>query len=161
MPAGPRGKLDKHRALRAVPLLREFTDVGVRILAEASAQRTVPRGAYAFRAGEASDSLAFIASGRLRLVGRDGGTALGEVSDGDTLGGMSLLVEGEHLISAMAATDAELLELPRATFEEMKKTHPRTALKLTLALAQDLAERLAESKAPLREFLIWKSSKPT
>ena len=159
MPVAPKARVDKHPALRAVPLLREFTDVGVRILAEASAQRTVPRGAYAFKAGDPSDSIAFIARGRLQLLARDGGTPLGEVSEGDTLGGMALLVEGEHLISAMATTDTELLELPRAAFEQMKQTHPRTALKLTLALAQDLAERLTESKAPLREFLLWQASK--
>jgi CRP-like cAMP-binding protein len=155
----PKAKVDKHLALRAVPLLREFTDVGVRILAEASAQRTVGRGTYAFRAGEPSESIAFVAKGRLQLVGRDGGAALGEVSEGDTLGGMALLAEGEHLISAIAATDTELLELPKAAFEQMKQTHPRTALKLTLALAQDLAERLNEAKGPLREFLVWQSSK--
>ena len=159
MAAGPKAKVDKHLALRAVPLLREFTDVGVRILAEASAHRTVGRGTYAFRAGEPSESIAFVAKGRLQLVGRDGGTPLGEVSDGDTLGGMALLTEGEHLISAIAATDTELLELPKATFEQMKQTHPRTALKLTLALAQDLTERLTEAKGPLREFLVWQSSK--
>jgi CRP-like cAMP-binding protein len=152
-------KVDKHRALRAVPLLRGFTDVGVRILAEASAHRRVARGAYAFRAGDPSESIAFIAKGRLQLVARDGGTSLGEVSDGDTLGGMALLLEGEHLISAIATTDAELLDLPKNAFEQMKSTHPRTALKLTLALAQDLAERLSEAKAPLREFLAWQSSK--
>jgi hypothetical protein len=47
----------------------------------------------------------------------------------------------------------------RAAFDEMKRTHPRTALKLTLALAQDLAERLREAKGPLREFLVWQTSK--
>ena len=78
---------------------------------------------------------------------------------GDTVGGMSLLVEGEHVLSAVAATDVELLQISRDVFEGMKKTHPRTALKLTLALAQDLAERLREAKGPLREFLVWQISK--
>jgi CRP-like cAMP-binding protein len=78
---------------------------------------------------------------------------------GDSLGGFSLLVGGEHLISALAATDVEMLLLSRAAFEELKKSHPRTALKLTLALAQDLAERLREAKGPLREFLVWQISK--
>ena len=160
MAAGlPRAKVDKHQALRSAPLLRDFTDVGVRILAEASAQRAVGRGTYAFRAGDPSACIAFIAKGRLQLLPRDGGTPIGEVSEGDTLGGMALLLEGEHLVSAMAASDAELLEIPRAAFEQMKKTHPRTALKLTLALAQDLAERLTEAQGPLREFLVWQTSK--
>jgi len=78
---------------------------------------------------------------------------------GDSVGGLSLLVGGEHVVSALAATDVGLFEISRSAFEGMKKTHPRTALKLTLALAQDLAERLKEAKGPLREFLVWQIGK--
>jgi CRP-like cAMP-binding protein len=155
----PPEAIDKHAALRAATLLRDFTDVGLRILAEKSAQRTVGRGTYAFRGGEPSDALAFVVKGTLQLVPRDGGAALGEVGAGDSVGGMSLLVEGDHALSAMAVTDVELLVLPKAAFEELKATHPRTALKLTLALTQDLAERLREAQGPLREFLVWQISK--
>jgi CRP-like cAMP-binding protein len=155
----PREEVDKHASLRASGLLREFTDVGIRILAEASQQRSVGRGTYAFRGGDPSGALLFVAKGTLSLLPRDGGASLGEVTAGDTLGGFALLMGGEHLLSAMAANDVELLEFPRAAFEELKKAHPRTALKLTIALAQDLAERLREAKGPLREFLVWQISK--
>lgn len=152
-------QIDKSAALRESHLLREFTDVGLNILADLAAQRSVGRGVFAFRAGDSSDALAFVVKGTLQLVPRDGGAALAEVAAGDTIGGMSLLVEGEHVLSAVASTDVELLQISRAVFEGMKKTHPRTALKLTLALAQDLAERLREAKGPLREFLVWQISK--
>jgi len=151
--------IDKAEALRGAVLLRDFTDVGLKILADVSEQRTVGRGTFAFKAGDPSDALAFVARGALQLVPRDGGAALGDVGIGDSVGGMSLLVEGEHLLSAVAATDVELLQISRTAFEEMKQTHPRTALKLTIALAQDLAERLREAKGPLREFLVWQISK--
>ncbi len=151
--------VDKHALLRSVPLLRDFTDVGVRILAEASQQKSVGRGTYAFRGGDPSDALFFVARGTLQLVPRDGGAPIGEVTAGDTLGGFSLLMAGEHLLSALAINDVELLQLPQAAFEQLKQSHPRTALKLTVALAQDLAERLREAKAPLREFLVWQVSK--
>jgi CRP-like cAMP-binding protein len=159
MVTGPQAQIDKPTALRASHLLHEFTDVGLNILADLSQQRSVGRGTFAFRAGELSEALAFVVKGTLQLVPRDGGAALGEVTAGDAVGGMSLLVEGEHVLSAVAATDVELLQISREVFEEMKKTHPRTALKLTLALAQDLAERLRDAKGPLREFLIWQISK--
>jgi len=155
----PREEIDRFAALRLCTLLREFTDVGIRVLAEAVEQRFVGRETFAFRAGEPSTALSFIAKGTLQLVPRDGGAALGEVTAGDTAGGFSLLVGGEHLLSAVAVNDVELLELSQAAFEKMNKTHPRTALKLTLALAQDLAERLREAKGPLREFLVWQISK--
>ena len=152
--------VDKHDTLRASGLLREFTDVGLRIIAENTQQKSVGRGTYAFRGGEPSEALYFIAKGNLQLLPRDGGQPLGEVVPGDTMGGFSLLgVGGEHLLSAMAVNDVELLELSKAAFEQIKKSAPRTALKLTIALAQDLAERLREAKGPLREFLVWQISK--
>lgn len=151
--------VDKSAALRASHLLREFTDVGVNILGELATQRSVGKGLFAFRAGEPSEMLSFVVKGTLQLLPRDGTAPLGDVGAGDTIGGMSLLVEGEHVVSALAASEVELLDISRPVFEGMKKTHPRTALKLTLALAQDLAERLREAKAPLREFLIWQISK--
>jgi CRP-like cAMP-binding protein len=152
-------RVDNSAALRASHLLREFTDVGLNILGELATQRSIAKGLLAFRAGDPSDALSFVVKGTLQLVPRDGGAALGEVAAGDTIGGMSLLVEGEHVLSAVAANDVELLQITRPVFEGMKKTHPRTALKLTLALAQDLAERLREAKGPLREFLVWQISK--
>jgi len=155
----PPTRIDKAVALRASHLLSDFTDVGVKILAEIASQRSVGKGTYAFKAGEASATLSFVAKGTLQLVPRDGGAVLGEVVSGDTVGGLALLVDGEHVVSALAANDVELLELSRAAFDEMKRTHPRTALKLTMALAQDLAERLRDAKGPLREFLVWQISK--
>jgi CRP-like cAMP-binding protein len=150
---------ERHEALRSAPLLREFSDVGLRILAEAATARAVGRGAYAFRAGEASQALAFVARGTLQILGRDGGAPLGEVAAGDTLGGMTLLAVGEHLVSALAATDVQLVQISREAFDELQKSRPRTALKLTLALARDLTERLQDARGPLREFLVWQVSK--
>jgi CRP/FNR family transcriptional regulator, cyclic AMP receptor protein len=155
----PPTRIDKPVALRASHLLRDFTDVGVKILAEIASQRSVGKGTYAFKAGESSATLSFVVKGTLQLVPRDGGAVLGQIISGDTIGGMALLVDGEHVVSALAANDVELLELTRAAFDEMKRTHPRTALKLTMSLAQDLAERLRDAKGPLREFLVWQIGK--
>ena len=151
--------VDKMETLRSMPLLREFTDVGLKILSDAAEQKSVGRGTYAFRGGDPSSALFFVAKGTLQLVPRDGGAPLGEITAGDTLGGFSLLTQGEHLLSAMAVNDVELLQLTTEAFEQLKQSHPRTALKLTLALAQDLAERLREAKGPLREFLVWQIAK--
>ena len=159
MAQGSPTRIDRAVALRGSHLLSDFTDVGVKILAEIASQRSVGKGTYAFKAGEASARLSFVAKGTLQLVPRDGGAVLGEVVSGDTVGGLALLVDGEHVVSALAANDVELLELSRAAFDEMKRTHPRTALKLTMALAQDLAERLRDAKGPLREFLVWEIRK--
>lgn len=151
--------MDRFAALRAALLLRDFTEVGVRILAEACEERAVGRSTFAFRAGEPSTALTFVARGTLQLVPRDGGAPLGEIKPGDSFGSLSLLTPGEHALSGLAANDVELLALSRAAFDQLQASHPRTALKLTLALAHDLAERLQEAKGPLREFLIWQISR--
>src|SRR2546426_2906913 len=41
----------------------------------------------------------------LQLLPLGGGAALGEVLSGDTVGGMALLVDCEHVVSALAADD--------------------------------------------------------
>ena len=151
--------MDRFAALRGSLLLREFSDVGVRILADACEERSVGRGTYAFRAGEASNALYFIGRGTLQLQIREGGQALGEVKSGDTLGNFALLAEGEHLLSAWAVSDVELAVLERAAFENLRKQKPQATLKLLLALAQDFGERLRDASGPLREFLAWQVSK--
>jgi len=72
------GRVDKPTALRGCHLLTDFTDVGLKVLAELADQRSVGRGLFAFRAGDPSDALAFVAKGTLQLVPRDGGAALGK-----------------------------------------------------------------------------------
>jgi CRP/FNR family transcriptional regulator, cyclic AMP receptor protein len=151
--------MDRFATLRGSSLLRDFSDVGVRILAEACEERAVGRGTYAFRAGEPSTALIFIGRGTLQLHAREGGQSLGEVKAGDTLGNFALLADGEHLLSAMAANDVELAVLERDAFEALRKQKPQASLKLMLALAQDFGERLRDAKGPLREFLAWQVSK--
>ncbi len=153
------GVPDRFAALRVAPLLRDFTDVGVNILAVASKQRAVGRGTYIFRMGEPADALSFIARGTVQMRGREGGAALGDLAVGDALSGMCLLSPGEHMLSAWAVNDVELVVLTREAFEGLRKQKPNTAIKLQLALATDLAERMREAKAPLREFLAWQVSK--
>jgi CRP-like cAMP-binding protein len=75
------------------------------------------------------------------------------------MGGLALLFGGEHLLSALAATDVELLLLSRERWDGLQKQKPQAALKLQLALAQDLCERIREAKGPLREFLAWQISR--
>jgi CRP-like cAMP-binding protein len=151
--------MDRFTVLRGSVLLREFSDVGVRILADACEERAVGRGTYAFRAGEPSTGLCFIGRGTLQMQVREGGQPLGDLKAGDTLGNFALLAGGEHLLSAWAATDVELAVLEREAFETLRKQKPQASLKLMLALAQDFGERLRDAGGPLREFLAWQVSK--
>jgi CRP-like cAMP-binding protein len=158
-PSHSRPPIDRFGTLRLAPILINFTDVGVRILAKSMSERTVGRGTFAFRAGEVSDGLSIIARGTLQLRARDGSTTIGELSVGDSLGGLSLLCGGEHMVSAWSAGEVELLVLSIPAFNRLRVEKPGAALKLLIALAADLGERLREAKGPLREFLAWQVSK--
>ena len=159
-PGVPRpGLHDRIATLRSAPLLRSFSDVGIRILAQASVVRTVGRGTYAFRAGDPGDGLSVIARGVLQMRARDGSATLGELGVGESLGALSLLAGGEHLLSAWTPTEVELVLLSRESFETLRQEKPGASLKLLTTLATDLAERLREAKGPLREFLAWQVSK--
>src|SRR3954447_23170783 len=127
--------MDRFAALRASPLLREFSDVGVRILADACEERSVGKGALAFRAGEPSEALCFVGRGTLHIVARDGGSPIGELFPGATVGNLSLLAPGEHLVTGLATTDVELAVLRREAFEALRKEKPQATLKLLLAVA--------------------------
>ena len=63
--------MDRFATLRNSHLLREFSDVGVRILAAACEDREVGRATYAFRAGEPSTALYFVGRGTLQLQARE------------------------------------------------------------------------------------------
>src|SRR5262249_17819591 len=146
-------------ALRRAPLLKSFTDVGVRILAGAMERRSVGRGTYVFRAGEPSSALSIVARGTVQLYPREGGAALGAPGFGEARSGYALLGGGEHLVSAMAANDVELVELTIANFRKLSKEKPQASLKLVLALASDLGERIQDARVPLREFILWQVSR--
>ena len=159
-PPRPEVNVDPVGSLRRSSLLREFTDVGIRILAGAMSRRSVGRGTYLFRSGEPATALSIIAHGSVQLLPREGGAALGELGPGEALGGFSLLhAAGEHLLSALAAADVEVLELTIPAFRRLQKDKPQASLKLVLAVAADLGERLQDARIPLREFLLWQISK--
>jgi CRP/FNR family transcriptional regulator, cyclic AMP receptor protein len=159
MAEGPAIDVDVQKALRASTLFADFTPVGLKIVAEAVERRSVGRGTYAFRGGDAATGLSVIAHGTLHLLPREGGPVLAEIGPGDSLGGFSLLGGGEHLLSAYAATDVELVTLSHKRFEELREKKPGASIKLMLALAKDFADRIREAKGPLREFLSWQIGK--
>ena len=160
-PPQPEVNIDAYATLRTAPLLRGFTEVGVHILAQIAQHRWVGRGTYLFRSGEPATALAFIARGQVNLLPREGGVPIGELGPGEALAGFSLLAGGEHLISAMALTDLDVLEISVQAFRRLAQEKPQASLKLVLALATDLGDRIQDSRVPLREFLLWQISKRT
>ncbi len=79
--------------------------------------------------GDAGDSLFILTTGTVKafvkLADRSGQRLLRTMSDGSFFGEISILSGKPRTATVTAATACELLELDRATLEEIKRDHPR------------------------------------
>jgi CRP-like cAMP-binding protein len=100
------------------------------------------------------ESLFIVKSGTVRLTRRDGGAEreVATVGPGSHLGELALLARTVRLVSAVAATPCELVELTQRDFYRLQPQKPQACLKLSLAIAADLAQRLNENRDALRSL---------
>lgn len=118
------------------------------VLFELLEPKTVPKGRSLYRETAEADALVLIASGSLRLSSKRG-KDLGAVGPGSVLGGASLLTMGQREATAKAEVACEVLLLPRTSYRRLVEDYPRTACRLTEAIAADLAALLREALDPL------------
>jgi CRP/FNR family cyclic AMP-dependent transcriptional regulator len=142
-------------ALQRSSLFREFTETGLKIFASVAAEKKVPAGSPLFVENMLGDSLFIVKSGTVRLVQRDasGEREIGTIAAGEHLGELALLTKSVRLVSAVAATDCDVVEITQRDFYRLQPQKPQACLKLALAIAADLARRVAESRDALRELV--------
>lgn len=141
-------------ALQRAPLFREFTETGLKIFAAIAVERAVPAGSPIFVENMVGESLFIVKSGSVRITQRtaDGERELATAGPGDHLGELALLGKGVRLVSAVAATQCEVIEISQRDFVRLQPQKPQACLKLAVAIAQDLAQRVADSRELLREL---------
>ncbi len=149
-------------ALQKAPLFRDFTETGLKIFAAISQEKAIPAGAPIFVENMVGESLFIVKSGSVRITQKtaEGEKELGSAGPGDHLGELSLLGKGVRLVTAVAATNCEVLEITQRDFAKLQPQKPQACLKLALAIAQDLAQRVAESRELLRELAGKNGKKP-
>jgi CRP-like cAMP-binding protein len=121
------------------------TAVGARLAFEHLARA----GDAIFEAGEAADEVFVVQAGEVTLLepGRGGDARLvARLGPGDSLGEADALLGRPRVARAVAATDARLLRLDRATFRAMCLERPDIAVRVM--------ERLAERVAGLEQRLL-------
>jgi len=140
------------QVLQRCELFRSFTEAGLAIFATIAVERRVPSGTPLFVEGMVGASLFVLDSGKVRLVQRaeEGERALGRAGPGDHLGALALLAPTTRLVTAVADGDCVVLELQQRDFARLQPLKPQACLKLSLAIAADLAGRAAEHGAQLR-----------
>jgi CRP-like cAMP-binding protein len=139
-------------ALQRSALFRDFTETGLKIFASISQEKSIPLGAPLFAENMVGESLFIVKSGTVRVTQRtpDGEREIGVLGPGEHLGEMALLARTVRLVSAVAATPVEVLEITHRDFVRLQPQKPQACLKLAIAIGADLAGRVAELREQLR-----------
>jgi CRP/FNR family transcriptional regulator, cyclic AMP receptor protein len=69
---------------------------------------------------------------------------------GEHLGELALLARSVRLVSAVAATPCEVVEIAQRDYYRLQPQKPQACLKLALAIAADLARQVAENRDALQ-----------
>ena len=134
--------------LKRFPLLVELSDDDREALFDLLEPQSFRPGRSVFRETAEADSLVFIVAGTVRLSSQRRAD-LGTLGEGTVLGGAALLAMGQREATAKAEDACEVLVLHRTAYRRLVEDYPRTACRLTEAIAQDLAALLREVLDPL------------
>jgi CRP-like cAMP-binding protein len=145
-------------ALQRAPLFRDFTETGLKIFAAIAQEKAVPAGSPLFVENMVGESLLIVKSGTVRITQKtaDGERELAVVGAGEHLGELALLAKSVRLVSAVAQTQCEVLEITQRDFARLQPQKPQACLKLALAIAADFATKVAESRDLVRELAVKK-----
>ena len=140
--------------LQRCALFKDFTEVGLKIFSEIAVERTIPAGSPLFVENMVGESLFVVVSGTVRITQRvgDGEKELAVLGAGEHLGAVAILGKSVRLVSAVAATPCEVLEITQRDFARLQPQKPQACLKLALAIAADLAAKVAENRDVLRDL---------
>ncbi len=141
-------------ALQRAALFKDFTETGIRIFAAIAQEKAIPAGSPLFVESMVGESLFIVKSGTVRITQKtpEGDKELALVGAGEHLGELALLGKTVRLVSAIAASQCEVIEIAQRDFARLQPQKPQACLKLALAIAADLAGRAAENREVLRDL---------
>lgn len=135
-------------------LFRGFTPIGLKLFAGIAQEKSITAGTPLFVENMVGESLFIVKSGAVRITQRVDGAEkeLAVVGPGEHLGALALLGKTVRLVSAVAATPCEVLELANRDYQRLQPEKPQACLKLALAIAADLASRVSETRDILQKL---------
>ena len=145
---------DNTALLNDCPLFTGADAEGLRALAAISASMNWPAGTLIFQQGDASDFLAIVSSGRIRLsittaAGRE--LILRQATRGETIGEMGVLDHEPRSADATAVTAAQGLIIQRKPLERVLAEHPQ----LSATVIRYLTRRLRETTYQLESVALY------
>ena len=126
-------------------LLRALTTAEFDSIAAIAKRRELASGAELFREGDVGDGLYLVVAGEINVMkrGPDGEHLLAKLGPGAVLGEMSLITSEARSATGRALGEAVVLHLPLTEFRALLDSGSTAALKITYAIAEVLARRLA------------------
>ncbi|MGA8004808.1 MAG: Crp/Fnr family transcriptional regulator [Burkholderiales bacterium] len=130
--------------LRAVPLFSSVPDEQLRALATVVTRKSVARGATIMVAGDQTDSLYIILSGRLKVMMSDAEgkeVILSILGPGEFFGEMGLIDDSPRSASVLAIEPCELLSIAKRDFNKCLAEN----FEMAMAVMRGLVRRLREA----------------
>ncbi|MGA7986513.1 MAG: Crp/Fnr family transcriptional regulator [Burkholderiales bacterium] len=130
--------------LRAVPLFSSIPDEQLRALATVVTRKSVARGATIMVAGDQTDSLYIILSGRLKVMMSDAEgkeVILSILGPGEFFGEMGLIDDSPRSASVLAIEPCELLSIAKRDFNKCLADN----FEMAMAVMRGLVRRLREA----------------
>lgn len=130
--------------LRSIPMFAGLSDEDLAALSAALARREFKAGKMIFALGDAGDAMYIVDSGdvNIHLPGQNSQRiSLKDVSRGEYFGELALFDEKPRSASAVATSDAVLLELKHDTLATYLERRPAAAM----AILRTMSERLRET----------------
>jgi len=130
--------------LKSVPLFSSFPDDQLRMLATVVARRSAPRSSVIMAAGDATDSLYIVISGRLKVMMGDADgkeVILSLIGPGEFFGEMGLIDESPRSASVVTIEPCELLQVSKRDFRKCLQEN----FEISMAVMKGLVRRLREA----------------
>jgi CRP/FNR family transcriptional regulator, cyclic AMP receptor protein len=143
-------------ALKACPLFKDFSDVGIQIFAGIGVPRAFPKGSALFQEGRVGESLFIVHEGSVRLSAKSpagGEVALAEVGGGEPLGELALIQKGERLCTATALTDVLAVEIRHADFQKLTTQKPQACVKLLMSVILHFSQKVRDNQGAMKSLV--------
>jgi uncharacterized membrane protein len=135
---------------RSIPMFEGLADDDLQLLAASVTPRPYSAGEIIFNQGDPGGEMYIVAEGHVNIhLPGDGSrrVSLKDITRGEYFGELALFDDKPRSASALATTNAVLLELSRDTLSKYVERRPRAAM----AILRTMAERLRETNAMLSE----------
>lgn len=136
--------------LRSIPLFEGLAEDDLLALASSVVTRPFKAGEMVFHQGDAGDQMYIVVEGHvnIHLPGDESRRiSLKDIARGEYFGELALFDDKPRSASALATTDAVLLELSRETLSSYLERRPRAAM----AILRMMSERLRETNSLLSQ----------